>query len=181
MPPEANPELMTARRRWFERQFQLGISAVAMPDIIERVRGTPARLEERLRGLPPSTLVRREGDAWSIQQNAGHLLDLEELWELRLDELLAGANTLRAADLQNRKTDEANHNARNLADLLAEFRAARLRVVGRLERLSDAQLRNQALHPRLQQPMSIVDLYFFVAEHDDHHLARIAELIQTSE
>lgn len=178
MPLEANPEVMNARRRWFDRRFELGIPTDAMPDIIERVRGTPARLEERLHGLPTSTLVRRENDAWSIQQNAGHLLDLEELWETRLDELLAGVHTLQAADLQNRKTDEANHNARNLADLLAEFRTARMRVVSRLERLSDAQLRNQALHPRLQQPMSIVDLYFFVAEHDDHHLARITELLR---
>jgi uncharacterized damage-inducible protein DinB len=177
MPPEADSETSVARRRWFDRRFQLGIPVEAMPDIIERVRGTPARLEERLQGVSPSALVRRIDNSWSIQENAGHLLDLEELWEVRLDELLAGAHTLHAADLQNRRTDEANHNARALSDILREFRGTRLRVVQRLEQLTEPQLRSQALHPRLQQPMTIVDLFFFVAEHDDHHLARITELI----
>jgi hypothetical protein len=32
------------------------------------------------------------------------------------------------------------------------------------------------VHPRLQQPMRVVDMAFFVAEHDDHHLARMTQL-----
>ena len=56
------------------------------------------------------------------------------------------------------------------------FRAARLRIVQRLERMSPAELSRVALHPRLQQPMSVVDLGFFVAEHDDHHLNTITTL-----
>jgi predicted short-subunit dehydrogenase-like oxidoreductase (DUF2520 family) len=28
-----------------------------------------------------------------------------------------------------------------------------------------------SLHPRLKRPMRLIDLCFFVAEHDDHHLA----------
>ncbi len=179
MQPEGSV-LVSLHRRWFERRFELGIPAEAMPDIIERVRGTPARLEERTSGLPGSLLTHRVADAWSIQENAGHLLDLEPLWDVRLDELLAGARELRPADLQNRKTHEANHNARPLSSILAEFRRVRLGVVHRLEGLSDVQLRAQALHPRLQQPMTVVDLSFFVAEHDDHHLARITELQRQS-
>jgi hypothetical protein len=34
------------------------------------------------------------------------------------------------------------------------------------------------LHPRLKQPMRLVDHLYFVAEHDDHHLARIWEMIE---
>jgi hypothetical protein len=34
------------------------------------------------------------------------------------------------------------------------------------------------LHPRLNQPMRVIDLILFIAEHDDHHLARITELKQ---
>ena len=36
------------------------------------------------------------------------------------------------------------------------------------------------LHPRLKQPMRLVDHLFFAAEHDDHHLAVIWELIGRS-
>ena len=36
-----------------------------------------------------------------------------------------------------------------------------------------------SLHLRLKQPMRLVDHLYFVAEHDDHHLAKIGELIDT--
>ena len=36
------------------------------------------------------------------------------------------------------------------------------------------------LDPRLRTPMRLIDLGFFVAEHDDHHLARITELLKTA-
>jgi hypothetical protein len=46
--------------------------------------------------------------------------------------------------------------------------------------LTDEQLERAALHPRLKTPMRIVDLAYFVAEHDDHHLARVRELMQSA-
>ena len=45
-----------------------------------------------------------------------------------------------------------------------------------LEMLSPAEMMATALHPRLRQQMSIADIFCFVAAHDDHPLARIAEL-----
>lgn len=168
-------------RRWFDRTFDLGLPPEAFVDILERIRGTPARLEERVRGLTPEQLVRRVDDAWSIQENVGHLLDLEPLWAGRLHDLLAGAATLRPADLENRKTHEAGHNERELARLLEGFRRARTDTVARLDGLESEALNRTALHPRLQQPMTVVDLFFFVAEHDDHHLARITEILRTTQ
>jgi hypothetical protein len=42
----------------------------------------------------------------------------------------------------------------------------------------DSSLFSRAIpHPRLKTPMRLVDHLFFVAEHDDHHLARIWELL----
>lgn len=163
-------------RLWFERRFALGLSPEAFPEIVERVRGTPARLEERIILVPAARYTARHDDAWSIQENVGHLLDLEPLWAGRLDDLLEGAQELRPADLQNRRTHEARHNDTAMGRLLAGFRAAREQVVRRLEDVSPADLSRTALHPRLRQPMSIVDLFFFVAEHDDHHLAAISAL-----
>ena len=162
--------------RWFDRKFELGLPASAFPPILERLRATPGLLEDGVAGLARGVLTRRNGDAWSIQENVGHLLDLESLWEQRLEDYAAGATMLHPADLENRKTHEANHNARDIQDLLRDFRTARMRIVRRLEGMSDADLGRVALHPRLQQPMSVVDLAFFVAEHDDHHLATIAAL-----
>lgn len=162
--------------RWFDRKFKLGLPASAFPPILARLRSTPDRIEAALDGASPEMLTRRASDAWSVQENIGHLLDLESLWEQRLDDFDASATVLHAADLENRKTHEANHNARDIRALLTEFRAARTRIVRRLERMGEADLMRVALHPRLQQPMSVVDLGFFVAEHDDHHLLTIAML-----
>ena len=163
------------QEKWFDRKFALGLPVASFPPILVRLRSTPDRIEAALTGVSPDLLTRRAGDAWSIQENIGHLLDLESLWEQRLDDFDAGAKVLRPADLENRQTHEANHNARDVDDLLHEFRAARLRIVSRLERMDDSALSRVALHPRLQQPMSVVDLAFFVAGHDDHHLVTIAQ------
>jgi hypothetical protein len=48
--------------------------------------------------------------------------------------------------------------------------------VARLDSYNEAFVARTALHPRLQQNIRVVDLAFFIAEHDDHHLARISEL-----
>ena len=68
-------------------------------------------------------------------------------------------------------------NAAPLGTILSGFRQARSALVGRLEAVEDTALAHTAPHPRLRVPMSLVDHAFFVAEHDDYHLARITELL----
>jgi uncharacterized damage-inducible protein DinB len=165
------------KQPWFERQFPSGLAAARFPLVIERLRGTPARLEDRLIPLPRDALTRRIGSTWSIQENAGHLLDLEPLWLQRVDDLMNRRATLTGADLENRRTHEANHNVVLLATILGDFRRARQLLLDRLEAVDDAVLAYTALHPRLRQPMNLIDHAQFVAEHDDYHLARVSELL----
>ncbi|HST53999.1 MAG TPA: DinB family protein [Pyrinomonadaceae bacterium] len=164
------------RTKWFEREFDFSLPVGVFPSVVERLRGTPARLEELVRSLPAETLTARRGEAWSIQEHVGHLIDLDELHEGRLEDYAHGLDTLRAADLTNRKTYEANHNEAALEDLLARFRDARLRFVRRLEALCEEEVAVSALHPRLGKQMRVIDMALFVAEHDDHHLATMTEL-----
>ncbi|MDX6270160.1 MAG: hypothetical protein QOD28_1383 [Acidobacteriota bacterium] len=172
---------MIPRAIWFERKFTLDLPLSMYPNVLERVRGTPARLEDRLLKLPREILTRRDGDDWSIQEQAGHLLDLGALDLGRLDDYAAGLDTLRAADIQNRKTHEADHNAHSIEHLLATFRAERGEFVRRLDGLDLEQVAQTALHPRLKLPMRVIDLAYFIAEHDDHHLARISALLRAFE
>ncbi len=159
---------------WFERIFDFSFPGEYFPYVVERVRGTPARLEELVAGIDPAVLtVRPDGEEWSIQEHAGHLLDLEELHVGRLDDFAAESDTLRAADVTNRKTYEANHNAGSIKDILQAFRATRKEFVARIEELDEAAVQKSALHPRLNVPMRMADLVYFTAEHDDHHLASI--------
>jgi len=168
--------------KWIERTFRFDFPVEKWPDLLERVRGTPGRIEERVRGLSREQLTWRPSEGgWSIQENIGHLLDLGYLPLRRLEQILAGEATLIAADMSNQATQAANHNARPIAELLAAFRADRAKLVARFEGLSDADWARSALHPRLAQPMRIVDIAYFDAEHDDYHLGRIGERIRALE
>jgi hypothetical protein len=97
---------------WFDRKFEFTFPVGMFPNLCARLRGTPARLEEVMRGVVRDVLVRKPGERWSSQEHAGHLLDLEPLWMARVDDFGAGREVLTVADLSNRKTHEAGHNAR---------------------------------------------------------------------
>jgi uncharacterized damage-inducible protein DinB len=169
---------MTQVPIWFERKFEFTFPVEQYPNLCTRLRGTPARLEEMLHGSSPERLTRKPDNKWSAQEHAGHLLDLESLWLARVEDFLKGGDTLTAADLSNRKTDDANHNAHPLSDILRGFRKSRLRLVDRIAEFQSEIFARSMLHPRLKQPMRLVDHLYFVAEHDDHHLARIWELLR---
>nr|MBA3767395.1 DinB family protein [Acidobacteriota bacterium] len=109
--------------------------------------------------------------------HAGHLLDLGPLDLARLDDYARGRESLRPADRENRKTYEADHNARLIAEILRSFREGRGEFVQRLEEFDEEFIQRKALHLRLNREMRVLDFAYFIAEHDDHHLARITELI----
>jgi len=164
------------RMRWVEREFEFNLPLGVFPCVVERLRGAPARLEELTRGLTRERLTAKPGGLWSMQEQAGHLLDLDELHEGRLEDYARGLGVLRAADMRNRKTEEAGHNDARLADILAAFRAGREGFVRRLEALTEEEVAASALHPRLRKQVRVIDMAYFTAEHDDHHLAAVSEL-----
>lgn len=164
--------------KWFDRSFNFDATQNIFPSIIERLAGTPVRLEEKLKSIPPDILTVRVDDTWTIKENVGHLTDLELLWQGRLDDIISGKTELRPTDLQNTKTSLANHDAVPIEALLYNFRKIRERTVSLLDGLSEEDVFKSALHPRLKTPMRTMDLFLFVAEHHDHHLARITELVR---
>jgi len=164
--------------KWFDRNFNFEFAQNIFPSILERLSGTPVRLEEKFKSIPPGILTRSINNTWSIKENAGHLADLEPLWQGRLRDIISRKKMLRPADLQNNKTNEANHNEKPVKELLQAFRQVRQQTIALLEQIDEETVFRSALHPRLQLPMRTIDLFFFVAEHDDHHLARITELIR---
>jgi hypothetical protein len=165
---------------WFERKFEFSFPVELRPNLCARLRGTPARLEELLAGRSHQILTWKAQDKWSAQEHAGHLLDLEPLWLARVEDYVTAKHQLTVADLTNRKTDNANHNARPSQQILSEFRAARGILLKRVDELNPALFARAIPHPRLKTPMRLVDHLYFVAEHDDHHLARLWELVNAS-
>ncbi len=164
--------------RWIDRSFDFDFPVEESSRLLERLRSAPEHLEALVLSLPRQLLVARDGDKWTIQENAGHLADLESLFLGRLDDYAAGCATLRSADMSNRKTRDARHNERDIKSILAEFRRQRNELVKRLDKLGPGEYEKSSVHPRLGKRMRICDMMYFQAEHDGHHLARIQELIQ---
>ncbi|MGC2401227.1 MAG: DinB family protein [Acidobacteriaceae bacterium] len=163
---------------WFEREFDFSFPADLFPNVCARLRGTPARLEEVLAGQPSNILTVKPQQKWSAQEHGGHLLDLEPLWLARVEDYVQGSQQLTPTDLRNRKTDTANYNAQAPGQILAAFRAERKKLLERVSQIDPALHSSSIPHPRLHTPMRLVDHLFFVAEHDDHHLAHIWELVR---
>ncbi|MEO5889366.1 MAG: DinB family protein [Ferruginibacter sp.] len=165
--------------KWFDRKFNFEFSQNIFPAILERLSGTPARLEEKFKSIPSNILTHRIDNAWTIKEQVGHLVDLEPLWQGRFNDIISGEIELRPTDLQNTATDLANHNEKPVNELLQSFRQIRLQTIELLKEIDEAAIFKSALHPRLKTPIRTMDLFLFVAEHDDHHLAKITELVRT--
>lgn len=165
--------------KWFDRSFNFDNEQNIFPSILERLSGTPIRLEEKVLEIPEHILHSSLKNSWTIKENIGHLIDLESLWQDRFNDIKNAQVELRPTDLQNTKTDLANHNATSILQLLFEFRKIRNQTLEMLKSIDDEIIFKSALHPRLKTPMRTMDLFLFVAEHDDHHLARITEIIET--
>lgn len=166
--------------RWFTRTFDHELPAGLYPAVLERLRGMPVRAAALLNEFPAPLRCRTIGSSWSGQQHIGHLDDLHDLDMRRLQDFVSGAAVLSAADLANRRTHEANHNDTATEVLLARVRAHREDLADRLEALDEAIVERSAQHPRLQRPMRVIDWMYFVAEHDDHHLASAREMLKTA-
>lgn len=164
--------------KWFDRKFDFSFDQNIFPSIIERLEGTPLRLDHKVDGIPSVQLTSKPDNKWSINENVGHLIDLEPIWHGRLEDILNGEEYLRSADLENTKTHLADHNRREIKSLIKEFVSVRKATIDKLRKISEKEVYQSALHPRLKTPMRTMDLFLFVAEHDDHHLAQISNIIK---
>jgi len=168
---------MITQSPWIERKFEFNFPVGLFPVIVERLRGTLLQLVAMVRNIPDEKLSIKTDGKWSIKEVVGHLYDLEELWNGRVDDFLEHKQTLRAADMSNAKTNAGDHNSKSIDVLLKQFTDVRNKLIARVKDFDEATASITALHPRLQTPMRLIDSLFFVAEHDDHELTKIRHLI----
>jgi hypothetical protein len=170
---------MVNQIKWMQRKFEFNSPPGMMPNLLERMAGTPVRIEDMITTINDKILSAKLDNKWSVKEHIGHLTDIEELHEKRLQEILIGKTELTAADMSNKKTNEAGHSLRKAIDLLGDFKRTRNEFVKKLEALNEDQILLSAMHPRLNQPMRIIDIAFFTAEHDDQHLAIIRRILNS--
>lgn len=159
--------------KWFDREFKFGQSPGMLPFFVERLTYTSLRLEEKIKGVSDLKLSEKIGGKWSVKQNIGHLAEVDEIALKRIDEMLSGKPVLSPAVFEP-KQDYNNMQVGAVINFFKKNRDANLKVY---KSLSDADLAKSSLHPRLKVTMNPVDLAMFDAEHDDHHLVTINQIL----
>ncbi len=158
---------------WFERKFNFGFHKGMLPFLLERLEGTIARIERKVSGVPEEILSTKLDGKWSIKQNIGHLAEVDEIALKRIDEMKNGVSPMSPAVFEPR----VDYNAQKVSEVIAYFKKNRMANLRKYASLESKDLDASALHPRLKVPMNAVDLAYFDAEHDDHHLVRINEIL----
>jgi len=164
---------MTPITPWIERTFNFDFTTGHFPVIFSRLEGSIFRLFSLLANADDKQCSACEY-GWSVKQHLGHLTDLEGLWWQRLEDFLQNKQVLSAADMSNKKTEEGGHNDKRVETLLADFTRERQKMLETIFGYDEEVLLRTALHPRLNASMRLIDSLYFVAEHDDHHIAIIS-------
>ena len=163
---------------WLQKKFVFDLPITELPKIVDRLTATIDKIEKLVKGLPEIKLIEKPKGKWSLKEHIGHLTDLEELHDGRIDDFKNKMLNLRAADLENNKTEKAEHNKTSIKDLLRNFSSTRNYFIVRLKGLSEGELSRSAIHPRLQKQMRPIDMAFFIAEHDDHHVMLMEMIVK---
>jgi len=162
---------------WSQRVFDYGRSLDELPVLLERVQGTTARLSNLLARQPMAKLLHREEGKWSAMEHLGHLLALQERFEPRVDDFQQRLPKLCVINLQDQDPFIQGQRSRSLGDVLEEFRLKRLRFAYRVETLHHRSLVHAAYHQCQARAMRPMDMLLWIAEHDDHHLAIVRDLL----
>jgi uncharacterized damage-inducible protein DinB len=158
---------------WFERKFTFGLPQGMLPFYLERLQGTINRIESKVKGISDEVLSQKLDNKWSVKQNIGHLAEVDEIAIKRIDEMIRGVSPMSPAVFE----PHGDYNQQSAEEVIAYFRKTRNANVTRYSELTTDELEKTSLHPRLKVSMTSVDLAWFDAEHDDHHLVRISEII----
>jgi DinB superfamily len=165
---------------WSQRKFDYGRSLDELPVLLERVQGTTARLSAVLSRQPLQNLHLRVQGKWSVMEHIGHLITLQDRFEPRVDDFELRRDRLSDINLKDQQPIIQGHRLRAVGDVLEEFRLKRLAFAKRVERLHRGALEHVAYHACQDRSMRPMDMLFWIAEHDDHHLASIRGLLTSS-
>jgi uncharacterized damage-inducible protein DinB len=168
---------MIPQTPWFQRSFHFDFPVGIFPIIFSRLEGSIFRLYSLLSNADDE-LCSHSINGWSVKEHVGHLYDLEELWWKRLLDFQQNKTMLTVADLNNQKTKEAGHNQKTLEQLLEQFTIERQKILETVYGFDGGLLSRTSVHPRLDQPMRLIDFLYFVAEHDDHHISAMSTLLR---
>ena len=168
---------MATQEKWINRSFIFNKSIDDFNELVLSLNQNAIFIKQITEDLDESLLSKSLNKKWNIKENVGHLIDLEELHEKRLDEFIACVKVLTPADMRNLKTNEAGHNEKSISELTNLFIKGRKQFLNKVKTASKQTLTRKAFHGRLNKDMQLVDMLHFINEHDLHHIQTIKDII----
>ena len=157
----------------FDRKMTFGLPIEMLPFYLERLEGTAVRIEQKVKGVDDKSLSQKFNDKWSIKQHIGHLTEVDRINNKRIDEMTSGAAMMSPAVFEPQ-----DYNPWPIEKVIEHFQKTRIENIRKYKSLEESSLIKTSIHPRLKIPMTPVDLAWFDAEHDDHHLVKISDIIK---
>lgn len=168
---------MAVKEKWINKTFSFNKTIDDFNYLFLSLNQNAIFIKQLTEDLDEELLSKSLDNKWSIKENVGHLIDLEELHKKRLDEFVANEKELTPADMSNLKTKEARHNNKPISDLANQFLEARKHFLYNVKSTPKEVLTRKAFHARLNKDMQLLDMLYFINEHDLHHIQAIKNII----
>ncbi|WP_159800781.1 GNAT family N-acetyltransferase [Flavobacterium sp. MK4S-17] len=162
---------------WTMRTFDFsGLQAEHYPDIRKKLLAATPAYSTLSGHVPPDRLSGAPEGKWTALQHLGHLIMVEPLWRLRIEEISQGRSEMTPAELTGSFIDDLDFNTSGPADLIRLFDLQRKKTIKCLDG-ADMTSDKTSLHPLYKIPMRLIDLASIIIAHDDHHLQVVKRLI----
>src|SRR5260370_7186247 len=113
---------MRSESKWTRSRFDFTFPVELYPEILERLRGTPAAWRLDCARFRTTSCFGRKVITGQSKSMPEHLLDLEPLAMGRRDDFESGPAVLRPADMENSQTYKAHHNEKQPHPIPTTFR-----------------------------------------------------------
>ena len=145
--------------------------------VLASLQRAPALVREMVEEMPVELRKRRRRpDKWSLHEHACHLAVAQELFEQRLERMLAEERPVLRPYLPHEDDAPDRLLAMDLDATLERFESGRMRLVERLRRLTQPEWKRSAHHAEYAR-YDVYIMFRHLALHDMLHLYRMEELL----
>jgi len=145
-------------------------------DNVRRLVEFPHHLKHVIAGLTDAQLQFKPANEWSIIENIGHLIDIDELYVGRVDRILAEERPEFPRFEPDPIVAAKGYQQMNGHALLAQFIATRQATIDGLSTIEPDELNRAGMHA-VYGEMTLRRLVEQLANHDQKHLVQIHETL----
>ncbi|MFZ9858280.1 MAG: DinB family protein [Roseiflexaceae bacterium] len=143
---------------------------------IAKLRAFPSHLQTVMASLSEAQLRFKPANEWSVIENIGHLIDIDELYVGRVDRILAEERPEFPRFEPDPIVATKGYQQMNGHDVLQQFIATRQATIDGLSTIEPDELNRAGMHA-VYGEMTLLRLVEQLANHDQKHLVQIHDTL----